>query len=294
MLDRRHIDYYAYTSGIDRSYAEKDIVLTYALKVLSDGKDPLLHHLAFKGGTCMKKIYLGKTGRFSTDLDFTSLGMTRPELESHLEREFYGKTHYGITFELVEDYPKAEQNSYGAIVEYSHSWNRETFKLEVSLRGGPLLKVNSFKIIEEQYFKYLSFKPFMIQCLQKEELVAEKIRAAFQRMGIRDLFDLYLFSAKPYNRELAKKLVVIKLWEARDPFDPSNFFRRIEKETPSMVELRDLIRKDKLPTKDDLVEIILRSYSYLRELNDELETIVADSAAHRKERIVESILSQVS
>lgn len=32
----------------------------------------LLEHFAFKGGTCIRKVHLGATGRFSMDLDFTA------------------------------------------------------------------------------------------------------------------------------------------------------------------------------------------------------------------------------
>jgi predicted nucleotidyltransferase component of viral defense system len=29
--------------------------------------------MAFKGGTCLRKMFLGSQGRFSTDLDFTGI-----------------------------------------------------------------------------------------------------------------------------------------------------------------------------------------------------------------------------
>ena len=50
--------------------AERDVVLTYFLKVANED---LPGKLAFKGGTCLKKVCLGKTGRFSIDLDFTGV-----------------------------------------------------------------------------------------------------------------------------------------------------------------------------------------------------------------------------
>jgi predicted nucleotidyltransferase component of viral defense system len=293
MLGRKYVDFYAYSSGVDRFHAEKDIVLTHVLKALSEGSSPTLHNLAFKGGTCIKKIYLGKTGRFSTDLDFTSLDISRSELERKLENSFYGQTHHGITFDLVEDYPKGAEDSYGAVVRYSHTWNQDTFKLEVSFRETPLLKVAKFRTIEETYFRYLDFGPFTVQCLQKEEILAEKIRAAFQRMGSRDLFDLYLFANKPYDRELVKKLAVIKLWMAESPFDPSRFLARVKKEAPSIDELRDLVRRENLPTRNNLIRALTKDYEYLRELSEELKAIVDDSRSHKNEQVVTDVLSGV-
>ncbi len=57
--------------------AERDAVLTYVLRILADAG--LLERLIFKGGTCVRKVFLGRTGRFSEDLDFTKIaeGLSR-------------------------------------------------------------------------------------------------------------------------------------------------------------------------------------------------------------------------
>jgi predicted nucleotidyltransferase component of viral defense system len=75
MLDQKQVNHYAQASSVDSLVAERDIVLTHVLRILAEQE--LLPSLAFKGGTCMKKIYFGKTGRFSMDLDFTSAKMNR-------------------------------------------------------------------------------------------------------------------------------------------------------------------------------------------------------------------------
>lgn len=51
--------------------AEKEIVLTYLLQLMAERG--ILERLAFKGGTCLRKMFLGSVGRFSTDLDFTRI-----------------------------------------------------------------------------------------------------------------------------------------------------------------------------------------------------------------------------
>jgi predicted nucleotidyltransferase component of viral defense system len=48
--------------------AEK-VVLTFLLQLFSESG--VLDRLAFKGGTCLRKIFIGAQGWFSTDLDFT-------------------------------------------------------------------------------------------------------------------------------------------------------------------------------------------------------------------------------
>lgn len=292
LLEQKHVDHYAYASRVDRLVAERDVILTYVLKALSKGSDPLLTHLAFKGGTCLKKIYLGRTGRFSLDLDFTSVDLTRSQLQKRFKRILDGTAYYDIDFKFVDEYSRNEE-SYGANISYSHNWNQASFKVETSFREKPILKVVSFKILRELYFKYLDFQPFGVPCLQKEELLAEKIRAAFQRMSSRDLYDLYLFAGKPYNRDLVKKLVVVKLWNVREPFNPISFFDKVKNESYDLTELRNLVRGKRLPSRHQIINAILRNYSYLKDINDELKTIADDSKPHKKTKLVEAILHQM-
>ncbi len=51
--------------------AEKEVVLTFLLQLLSERG--VLARLELKGGTCLRKMFVGSQGRFSTDLDFTGL-----------------------------------------------------------------------------------------------------------------------------------------------------------------------------------------------------------------------------
>ena len=98
MLERKHVNFYARSSKVREDIAERDIVLTYVLHILSAS---ILPQLAFKGGTCLKKTYFGKTGRFSKDLDFTSLNVNIEELKNKLKQSLDNKTHYDIDFKIT-------------------------------------------------------------------------------------------------------------------------------------------------------------------------------------------------
>ena len=70
MIADKFVDLYSRNSGVrDKLVAERDIVLTYALRALLDAG--VMDHLAFKGGTCLRKLVFGSSARFSEDLDFT-------------------------------------------------------------------------------------------------------------------------------------------------------------------------------------------------------------------------------
>ena len=72
MLTRPQVQRYSTESGLrDIMIAEKEVALTFLLQLLSERG--LLDRLAFKGGTCLRKMFTGSQGRFSTDLDFTGI-----------------------------------------------------------------------------------------------------------------------------------------------------------------------------------------------------------------------------
>ena len=99
MIEKRLVQWYAADSGVDLDIAEREIALTYVLRVLSD--QGLLDQLAFKGGTALRKIHLGATGRFSLDLDFTAASEMLPdELVLDLAAALHGRTHYGLAFTI--------------------------------------------------------------------------------------------------------------------------------------------------------------------------------------------------
>jgi len=70
MLTQPQVQRYSADSGLrDIMIAEKEVVLTFLLQLLSERG--ILNRLAFKDGTCLRKMIIGSQGRFSTDLDFT-------------------------------------------------------------------------------------------------------------------------------------------------------------------------------------------------------------------------------
>ena len=290
MLERKHVNFYARLSKVRIDIAERDITLTYVLRILSGS---ILQQLAFKGGTCLKKTHFGNTGRFSMDLDFTSLNVTPEELKRKLTQSLDNKTHYGINFRITEENVGPE--SYFAVVEYKHEWNPGSrFELQVSYREKPVFSAEELPLIEEMYFKFCEFQSFPVKCLQKDEMLAEKIRAAFQRIRSRDLYDLYLFSNRPYNKDIVKTLAVIKCWNARDPFNPEMLLDRLAKEEYDWEDLKRLVRKGNLPSQKDIINTVIKEYAFLKDLNDPLPKIVEDSKAHHEEELVNSVLSNLN
>lgn len=282
MLDKTHVTFYARSSRVPLDVAERDVVLTYVLRILSES---VLSKLAFKGGTCLKKVFFGNVGRFSMDLDFTSSGISLEELKHGLMDSFGKGSYYGIEFEITDQNVRtvfgAGSESYLAVVQYAHSWNANEFALEVSYRENPLLPLQEGLLYDEMYFKFSEFPRFSVRCLQKEELLAEKLRATFQRFRARDLYDLYLFSERPFDRDLVKKLVVIKCWNIREHFNPDALLSSISEARYDWNDLERLVRHGDLPSQDIVIRKVMSEYAFLKDLDSYLLKIAKDSRAHK-------------
>lgn len=294
MLERKFVDFYARSSRVPLDVAERDVVLTYVLKILSED---ILPNLIFKGGTCLKKLFFRGSGRFSMDLDFTSAGIPLEELKQGLVKLLNNQELFGIKFRIKEDNIRqgfgTNDESYVAVVNYAHGWNSSDFMLEVSYRESPILAPAEMHHLEEMYFKYLEFPSFSMKCLQKEELLAEKLRAVLQRLRSRDLYDLYLFSGRFIDKVRLKKLVVLKCWNVREPFEPDALFAKISGGEYDWEDLQRLVRRKGLPSEATIIKKVIAEYSFLSDLESDLLRIIKDSKAHKDPSFVASFKKSV-
>jgi predicted nucleotidyltransferase component of viral defense system len=291
MLDQKYVTFYARSSRVPLDVAERDVVLTYVLKVLSED---VLKSLAFKGGTCLKKMHFGGSGRFSMDLDFTSLSSSIDDLQTGLKQLLDKRSHFGIEFRILEENVRKAnddcEQSYLAVLGYTHSWNSGEFMFEVSFREKPLLPLDELPLIDEMYFKYCEFPRFPVRCLHKEELLSEKLRAAYQRFRARDLYDLYLFADRHFDKSLVQKLAVIKCWNVHEPFNPKKLLDSIAESKYDWTDLERLVRKGELPPQKAVVGKVLKAYAFLADMDSALVRIIDDSKAHKETKLVTDVL----
>ena len=229
MLRQSQVQRYAVESGLRNiMIAEKEVVLTFLLQLLSERG--ILDRLAFKGGTCLRKMFLGNQGRFSTDLDFT--GMEEHDHEDVIlaMMEAFEKPFHGIQFAIPDEgyYETQDGLSWGVNPTYTHEWNQggSEIRLQISRRETPTLPTERRAQIEQSYFKFLPFAPAELICLALPEILAEKIRACYQRNKARDIYDLGMLATRPLDHALIRRVAVLKLWQARDMFDPARLMQK--------------------------------------------------------------------
>jgi predicted nucleotidyltransferase component of viral defense system len=293
MIEEKFGDLYARDSGLrDKLIAERDIVLTYALHGLVESG--MMDDLAFKGGTCLRKITFGSSGRFSEDLDFTM--DTDGSEDDVLVRliEAFNREHYGIGSTCSEYYKTEDDRSFGAEVLYGHAWNDAgRFRLQVSLRERPTLPVVARPMQPQAYFRYLEFAPFPIRSLQDIEMIAEKVRATYQRAKVRDLYDLYRFATVPFDGDLLRRLVVLKLWQVRDPFIPEEFFSKLRGSNYDWDDLRRLVRPAERIEPGEVLSTIEARFASLRGLSELEQQVVADAKGGRNRPLGERLQEEV-
>lgn len=292
MIAEQYADLFTRGSQVSREVAEREIVLTYVLKILDDSA--LLKTLAFKGGTCLRKCVYGKETRFSVDLDFTSVGPQAADDVILATVEALGKPAYGLSFEIdMKDFYVADDGrSCGANVKYRHDWSQGTFKLEISLREAPSLPLQSLAMMPQSYFKHLEFKPFSVQCFQFEELLAEKIRASSQRVRSRDLYDLAKAAERPIRAPLIRSLAAIKCWNVGKPFEPQRFLERLRSGKYDWDDLREFVRKSERIDPERLIASCEKRYRFLLDLSDAEHRLIEDAKRRNLRDLPKALLKE--
>jgi predicted nucleotidyltransferase component of viral defense system len=281
MLTQPQVQRYSTESGLrDIMIAEKEVVLTFLLQLLSERG--ILQRLAFKDGTCLRKILVGSQGRFSTDLDFTGI-----EEHDHEEiildmMQAFEQPFHGIQFTIPDGsyYETQDGLSWGVNPTYSHDWNASgasEIKLQISRRETPTLPPERRPQIVQSYFKLLPFAPAEITCLALPEILAEKIRACYQRNKARDIYDLGMFATRPLDQALIRQLVVLKLWQAQDIFDPARLMQKFEDGRDfDWDDLCQLLNRAAVIDREGITADCVRGFGFLANLTDDERTLARD------------------
>ena len=203
-------------TGVPVGTVEKDLALTCALLAVSETE--LRDHLAFKGGTAIKKVYYPDS-RFSEDLDFTVTDIDEKEAALLLESLSNAEIN-SVTFgEVAEDGYTREGVRYRlpftGPLDYGNS-----VRIDLSFRDDVILG----HIDRRVYSSYSEDLSSTISCLSFPELMAEKIRAAMTRENPRDYYDMWAHLNKIDDKPTLRSLTQRKCTATGYSYDPSNIF----------------------------------------------------------------------
>lgn len=143
--------------------------------------------LAFKGGTCLLKVY--GLNRFSEDLDFNLI--KRKDIEKMMEKIVFSLDliNIKIASKEIEEY-KNEINVRIKCIGPLYDGSKESLcyvLLNFSLRERVILPLKRTLILSS----YSEIPSFDVFSMEKEEILGEKIRAIMTRNKPRDVYDLW-------------------------------------------------------------------------------------------------------
>jgi len=276
----------------DLTNVEIEVLLTYILQLFHERG--LTEHLAFKGGTMLRKMVFGPRGRLSTDLDFTRRSDISADDLTIMMLDALAQPYHGIQFRFDRDkdwYLTEDACAANPVCAHAENEQGIKVKLQVSIRERPILPVNATPQIEQSYFKLLPFEVAAIPSLVTEEIVAEKIRAASQRSKIRDLHDLAEISRRPLDRELIRTLAVLKLWNTGGPgLDFERFRQRVQDHRNyDIADLQHLLRRGETPDLENMIRQVIEQYQFLGRLTELEQVLAADQYKRRRDEAAQLI-----
>lgn len=281
----------AQSGARDIAFVEIDVMLTHLLQLFHERN--LTTHVAFKGGTYLRKMVFGPRGRLSTDLDFTCRSDISPDDLSLALMEALAEPYQGLSFHFDRSkdwYQTDDGCAANPILRHVGNAKGVKIKVQISTRERPIMPVVASPQVDQGYFRDLSFVPAAIPSLALEEVVAEKIRAASQRSKIRDLYDLSEVSQRPLRKDLMRSLAVLKLWSSGGPgLDLARLLTRIRaRGAYDIADLRSLLRRDQHPDIEGMIGRVVANFQFLGQMTDVERTLAADHS-HRERALAQTL-----
>ena len=291
MVPLATIRQYAAGQQIGVDVADQEIVLHYVLAMLNDAgltgrrdggrPGPLL----FKGGTALRKCVFGQIGRFSQDIDMDAAGENG--FEADIEEAF--STHspfHGIAFS-IPTFRYSQDGNFSGRVTYHHDNGAGAFELQISYRLDLTLDPVDLALVDQTYFRHVEFPVPALYGLDPYEMIAEKIMACNRRRGgsAKDVYDLYLWSERPFNHELVQRVTVLKAWtdqRSAPRYEPEDFVAGIVPENYRWEDLRGLVPRRREADASAICALARSRFEFLTTCTEDERLLVDDQTSHRQ------------
>ncbi len=218
MITRRTLEEFARKQKLSLGNAEKDYLLDLALRSISQHCPK---ELIFKGGTCLYKFH--HLPRFSEDLDFSGLKMI--DIHAFIQHIIADLEKEGI--ETQQHTRKEPHNSVLITLRLKGPLLNQSPMSAASV--GIDINFKSEVVLAAEQKKYESIYPgvgsISIQCMDQQEIFAEKIRAFLTRFKARDLFDIYFLLHQDISA--SKKLIQTKMDYYQETFSLPTILEKI-------------------------------------------------------------------
>src|SRR5262249_75366 len=98
-----------------------------------------------------------------------------------------------------------------------------------------------------------------------------------------------MFANRPLDHALIRRLVVLKLWQARDSFDPARLMQKFQEGRDfDWDDLGDLLRRTIAIDRDRITADCARGFAFLADLSED-ERVLADDRYQREQAVAERL-----
>jgi len=298
MVPLAFVRQYAVGQGIGVDVADQEIVLHYMLRLLcEEGLTGRLNNeepgpLLFKGGTALRKCIFGQMGRFSRDIDMDATD--EDGFEAAIERVLTERSpFYNISF-AIADFRYSVDGNFSGNITYQHENGNGNFELQISYRLCSILNPVDLRLIGQTYFQHVEFSPPLLYGLDPYEMIAEKIMACNRRRGGsgKDVYDLFLWSNRPFNHNLVRRVAVLKAWTDQRrtlEYDPAAFLEQLSPRNYQWKELQGLVPQRFSLDIDEICDSVRTRFAFLVDCTTTEGALLADQISHREHTLFEEL-----
>jgi hypothetical protein len=123
--------------------------------------------------------------------------------------------------------------------------------------------------------------------IRQYEMIGEKIMACNRRLGgsAKDIYDLYLWAARPFSAQLVRRLAVLKAWadQRESPrYDPHALLLAIQPKNFRWSDLQGLVPRRLQQDHEHICLTVRERFSFLTECSEAEQALLADQTAHRE------------
>ncbi len=217
-----------------RTQIEQDLILHGIIQAMYSNEE-LSEKLAFRGGTCLNKLYWKVPWRYSEDLDFVQIvpqpiGPTIKLLRNVLKEFFSGEPLWENKkrgFRLFYKYPVQEGPN-----------KVQQVKIEINTREHFAFEGYKKKVISLDS-AWRSGKA-NVTTFSLEELLATKLRALYQRRKGRDLFDLWMSQEEKPDYEKVVSIYLKYMAHEEKKADRDGLMANLQQKLEDPVFLQDM------------------------------------------------------
>lgn len=295
---------FAVSQQIGLEVADQEVVLHYVMELLRRSGltgyemvegNSIPGPLLFKGGTALRKCVFGQTGRFSQDVDLDASHQNG--FEAAIELAFSEHTpFFGISFS-IPSFRYSEDGNFSGSVAYEHEHGSGNFELQISYRLTPILEPRELVLQRQLYFERVEFDPPRLYGLDPYEMIGEKLMACNRRKGgsARDVYDLYLWSQRPFDSTLVRAISVLKAWtdQRRQPrYEPTEFLAAVTPANYRWDDLEGLVPRRLESNKVAICRTVRERFSFLTKSTEHEVVLIDDQTSHRERTLFDRLSSE--